>query len=250
MTMNTHVTEKLLSFFYDGLLDEQESKAVADHLEKCESCQALLETYECFDNVLQTDLTEDEIQQLLGNNLKEVHERILESERQERTIAQPFWVWFLTPRNLLAGLAVFVMFCGAISLLNQEQGGSFLAMFNGEEREVTEELETPPPLSVAQQEAIVTVARWAKSTAGNGFQYAKEKTEVVGDTFASIQKGTDIALTRGILTASNTDQESIDAAEEEESASTLQKLVKVGRKQVVMGLMSLCASILTLLPIF
>ncbi|RJP26297.1 MAG: hypothetical protein C4527_15580 [Candidatus Omnitrophota bacterium] len=247
MNRKTHLTEKQLSFYFDGLLDEEETRSVAAHLAECESCRYVLNTFACFDKAWQPDLSDEEMRRLLGNTVQDVHARIIESERRERSMAQPAWVWFFNPKNLLAAMGAMILVCGAISLWMQESGNFTAAGVVA----VNEEFEPLPEASQPQKEALITVAQWAKSTAAGGLDYAIEKKDVVGKTLSSLQKETDKALGKGILITGQGAEETEPAdGNASSSPGAFHNFMRVGREQVLLGLVSLCASILTLLPLF
>ncbi len=230
MKATHHLSEEHISFYYDGLLDPLEKQIVEEHLEECDLCMNLLKTFQSFDAALQPEFSEEELQRLLSNTVQEVHNRIIESDRLNRTSSQPAWAWLLMPRNLLAGLAVVILFCGSFALLNQNSN-LFITM-DDSLIEVTEELTPPPPLSAPQKEAIIQIARWARSTAGTGIDYAKEKKVAVDDTLSTLHINTDKAISQTILFK----KETTTAETPSNTPNALQKLAAVGQEQITFGL--------------
>lgn len=244
-----------LSLYYDGLLDGEKRKEVETWLNDHEESKCLLQVFERFDSALETDLPDDQLESLLGDNLKSVHERLIQEDPQRRKESVSLWDWLLMPRNLLAGLAGLLVLFGLYSaIVPMEYPGNPALVASAvptptptvETDEPAGEKSKEPVVNEAQKQVILAAAGLAKRAFSSGVDYAKEQGKPLGESLKVLPQTADL---RAVLQsfASTGDQES------ESNQYTTQKelspgdqLARSGAKQLAIGL---GASLLSLISV-
>jgi len=240
--MNTfnHPSEKQLSLFYDELLDREEANQIQRHAETCEVCRKVLHAYRALEIAFQAEFSAEETERLLGDTVQEVHARIIDSERRARVQSEPGWAWLLTPRALLAGLAVVLLFCGLVSTISVDQVRSWVAWKPAEEPAPKER-----PLSMEQKQAMLLAAQFVKSTVDSGIERAKAKGEQWGEKLNTFQEEAGKAITLGAISAPQIASPSQTSSEEAPSHTPIDALNRVGQQQMALGVGTSMLSLLT-----
>lgn len=136
--MNCIEIKDMLSLYIDGELDENEKKAVEEHVSTCESCRNELEQYQKIINMLQ-NLIEEEPP--IGY-CKRLHEKLLKAKQQKKVSSRSKWVKY----GSIA--AVFVLVISVIYVSNNLRMGSLAKNENSvdydREMQATESPAAPP----------------------------------------------------------------------------------------------------------
>lgn len=254
-------TLEQLSLYYDGLLDEDEARAVAAYLEENEPSRCVLSVFGDFDAALQPDLPEDQIDAWLHDNLKTIHERLALQEHRSRRPSDSIWGWILNPRNLLAGLAGILLLFGVYTVYEHTAGvAPQIAIQTPPEASSGNSLpDTEPPveyasfsemkaaaISEAQKGAILTIAGLAKSALSTGFEYAKETASPLGKTLESLPGNSEFGLAVNAI-RSSVPQPNESAADAQTAApnTATAALARTGTQQLALGLGTTILSLIT-----
>lgn len=136
--MNCNEIKDMLSLYIDGELDENEKKAIEEHLRICESCRNELEQYQKIINMLQ-NLIEEEPP--IGY-CKRLHEKLLKAKQQKKVSTRSRWVKY----GSIA--AAFVLVISVIYVSNNLRMGSSTKNENSvaydREMQATESPAAPP----------------------------------------------------------------------------------------------------------
>ncbi|MGC9326020.1 MAG: hypothetical protein ACP5I1_00155 [Candidatus Hinthialibacter sp.] len=235
-----------LSLYYDGLLDEEKSREVEALLESGGEEKRMLELFECIDSSLEDDLSEDRIDSLLSDNLKDIHERLVREERRRRQESASWWDWLLAPRNLLAGLAsILFLFIVSSTFMSTDQSPPQNVIIAQGDPSPTPELNPVEKIisadhgSVAdetQKQVILAAASLAKRAFSSSLDYAKEQGEPIRDSFISLPQAADLGAAFQALTSSG---ETSGGSSMEAAESTLapsQQLARSSARQLAIGI--------------
>lgn len=254
-------TLEQLSLFYDGLLDEDEARAVAAYLAENEPCRCVLSAFGDFDAALQPDLPEDQLDTLLHDNLKTIHERLAVHERRVRPQELSIWGWLLNPRNLLAGLAGVLLLFGVYAVYEHNSGPApqIAVQTPPPAPSVNPHAETEPPfeyesfsemkaaaLSEAQKGAILAFAGMAKSALSTGYEYARETASPLKKTLESLPENSKLGLAVNAIRSSVPQaNESVPDAQAAAPNTATATLARAGTQQLALGLGTSFLSLIT-----
>lgn len=227
------ITEKELSFYYDGLLDEERRQRVEETLKDDSIARHRLETYALFDEALQPDLSREEIDNLLANNATEIHQKLLQPVKR----TESFWAFLLAPRALAGACVVLMLFSAT---LFQFESTNFSTPNQDDQVVVTE----------AQRLAMQAITDYTKSALGRGVGMAAQQSGTLQETFSALeqqQPGALLALgaIRSTLDATGAKASADD--EQAENQQPIRRLIHAGIQQVALGI---GMSILGLLSVF
>ncbi|MBN2326632.1 MAG: hypothetical protein JXR73_05710 [Candidatus Omnitrophica bacterium] len=245
-----------LSLYYDGLLDEEKRRQVEAFLENGGEEKRFLTMFECFDSALESDLSDDRIDALLSDNLKGVHERLIQEDRQRRKESASLWDWLLMPRNLLAGLASILLLFGVFSTFKpMDQSSPQNIMIAKGDPSPTPELNPVEKIISAkdgsvvdetQKQVILAAASLAKRAFSSSFDYAKEQGKPIGDSFKSLPQTADLGAAFQALTSSGAPAGDASTEAAESSFAPSQQLARSGARQLAIGI---GASLLSLVSV-
>ena len=220
MNQNKRPTLEELSLYYDGLLEGNQKDWVEEWLQKDQSSRQMLNLFHDLECAAEPNLSEDELNQLLGNTVQQVHERILQEPRR-----QDGWFFLFKPRWILTALGTVLLFA---VVFTQWETGNIIS--NDHTAQVHQNKETNladlnakierPELSPVQKQAMLALGNSAKSYFDKGLNYATERTQKVKETLSN---------------------------ESDVLTSAQEKMIKEGQRQIAIGL---GASVLTLLTVF
>lgn len=246
-----------LSYYYDNLLDPESRKELEASLKRDGEEERLIHFFARIDSSLTPPLSEDQIDSLLSDNLKNIHERLIQDDHHFRKESISVWDWLLMPRNLLAGLATLLILFGVFSTMNpfesilKQPADGLVAAFptpsapSGEDQTVTQqdshqdnqsdELATSNPVTPlvdeAQKQVILAAAGLAKSALASGVDYAKQKSKPLGETLKILPQTADLGIAFQSLT-----QSSSESAESQNDLSPTEQLARAGTRQLAIGL--------------
>ena len=232
-------TLEQLSFFYDGLLSEDDQKWVKEYLDSESSCHAM-DLFQIMEASLEPDLSEDQIDLVLSNTIQEVHARI-EEVRPRR---ESSWNFLFSPKLILGG-AVAVLFLLCVATTVDWHKGSI----PGQIAQVQQDENNLPSIDQlkerAQGEALLKMARMTKSALQSGVDYAARQTESSKGSFEGSKQ---TLVANALRTAMNPEspQASTNIPGTSESSAAV-SLADVSKKQLAIGL---GVSVLHLVSVF
>lgn len=225
------ITPDMLSRYYDGLLDDDQARRVAQHIESDPEARRLLETYALFDDALQPDLSDAEIDDLVSDTVQQVHQRLARPVR--RTSAG--WSWIFAPRFLMAACAalalVSVVIVPQMQSLTNDGGGAIARLSNEDEN-------APRELDPIQQQAFLAAANLAGSAISSGVNAVSERSGALTEAYKAIETKSEAsialsAIRKGITSLRSDNQQTADSPE---VAETVDQLEELKRRQAMIGL--------------
>ncbi len=242
-----------LSYYYDDLLDPESRKELEASLKRDGDEERLIHFFARIDSSLTPPLSEDQIDSLLSDNLKNIHERLIQDDHHFRKESISVWDWLLMPRNLLAGLATLLILFGVFSTMNpfesilKQPADGLVAAFptpsapSGEDQTETQQDSKPeelassnpvtPLVDEAQKQVILAAAGLAKSALASGVDYAKQKSKPLGETLKILPQTADLGIAFQSLT-----QSSSESAASQNDLSPTEQLARAGTRQLAIGL--------------
>ncbi|MBD3267699.1 hypothetical protein GF373_13600 [bacterium] len=240
-------TLEQISLYFDGLLPQEEKSMVEAYLQQKGGSQCM-DLFQEFDNAMQPDLTDAQIDAALSNNVQEVHARL--QERHPRRAST--WAYLFSPQFILASIAFILLFMGVTTSIDWQAMGNkpadnpTIAENTGTE---TSPLDSDKSISEkireekekAQGKALIAMAGYMKNAVTSGFQYATEKT----DTDQVLKNTNKTLVGSAIKTLQKKETNNTAETETDEPASNT--LIDIGKKQLAIGL---GASMLHLVTVF
>ncbi len=224
---NQPITPDMVSRYYDGLLDDDQARRVAQHLESGPEDQRRLDAYAMFDQAMQPDLSDDEIDHLVSDTVQQVHQRLARPVRRTSN----GWSWMLAPRFIMAACVVLALF--TVVVVPQIQGPSL---------QIAENPQQPKPeIDPVQQQALLAVTHFASSYISSGVNAVSERSETLAETYKALETKSEasIALSaiRKEFNALNTsDEPKTDSAVATEQLDAVSQLEELKRRQAMIGL--------------
>lgn len=239
-----------VSLYYDGLLDDERAREVERLLEADPEARRTAEAFALFDQALQPDLSDDEIDAWTSDTVQQVRERLARPQRRESGVLG----WLLAPRFVMAACAVLVLFTGVFLVEWQPAetpGGTQIAMEDpnqsgdpasgkGDTADTPQSDDGALPnldSDELKRQATLAMAGWAKSALSNGYQTLSKQAAPLKDAVAAIQSDPETAGTLDVIRAG------VDALGEDGhvdpdsmSAETVARLEEIKRQQVYIGL--------------
>ncbi|MDP8244776.1 MAG: hypothetical protein P9L94_11885 [Candidatus Hinthialibacter antarcticus] len=224
------ITPDMLSRYYDGLLDDDQARRVAQSIESDPEAHQLLETYALFDDALQPDLSDAEIDGLVSDTVQQVHQRLAMPTRR----VNASWSWLLAPRFMMAACVVLALV--SIVIVPQMQA----PVDDGSQRIAEAPADDNPTaeLDPIQQQALLATASFAGSAISSGVNAISERSGALAETYKAIETKSEAsialsAIREGITSLRANDEQTQIKTEATEAVNQLEELK---RRQAVIGL--------------
>lgn len=261
MNENNRPSLEELSLYYDGQLPPEDAQRVKAWLSGQEGHDPALDMMHAFDEAMQPDLSDDAIEQLLSNNVQEIHQRIFESERR----TDSGWLFFLQPKFLASALGVFLMLAVGISLMQESDtnrasdNNATIARNNtaettqpgsGDEgqktgNQNTEENAGDQALRAMEEQMVLALTDYAKSALNTGYDYANKQGQSLMKNLDAAQQDQPRPLALDAIRMTLSQSGGEDKGTEANPAA--ENLAAVGKQQVAIGV---GATMLTMINVF
>jgi hypothetical protein len=248
MSENYNPTPEQLSLYFDGLLPEQERRKVEDYLH-ANPTPNCMDMFQQFDDALQPELSDAELEQVLSNTVQEVHARVNQlSKRQETS-----WAFFLSPKFILASMVAVLLLMGTLSTVEwggtpETEPGSMIAQGTDpadDDKPVDLDKPIDKQIDEAKQrmqgEALIAMAGVVKNTLSSGLDYAAKQTKESREPFDQANR----TLVGSALSSIRSPQKT-ETQNQEKTLSTA-TIAELGKNQLAIGL---GASVINLVTVF
>lgn len=230
--MAKHITPQELSLYYDGLLDGARAQEVARQLEAEPDARRMMESFALFDDAMQPDLSDEEIDALVSDTVQQVHQRLAQPVRRESAS----WSWLLAPRFMMAACVALALFSVVVVPQFQTAPNKEIAVDTlpqGEEKDAPAD-----ELGPLEKQAFVAVASYAGKTISNGVNAVSERSDAIAETYQAIENKSEAsvalsAIREGISSLRTKENPTVASAEKSESVNQLEELK---RRQAMIGL--------------
>jgi len=254
MNENKRPSLEELSLYYDGQLPPQDAQRVEAWLTGQDGHDPAWEMMHAFDDAMQPDLSDDAIDQLLSNNVQEIHQKIFETERR----TESGWLFFLQPKFLASAFGVFLLIAVGISFMqesdtNRSNPDVTIASndtdqvnpSDSEDQGADDQNAGDQALRAMEEQMVLALTGYAKSALNTGYDYANKQSQALMKNLDAAQQGQPrpLALDAVRMTLSqNAGQD-----ENAEANPAAEKLAAVGKRQVAIGV---GATMLTMMNVF
>ncbi|MBZ0257589.1 hypothetical protein K8I31_16100 [bacterium] len=235
--MAKHITPQELSLYYDGLLDGARAQEVARQLEADPDARRMMESFALFDDAIQPDLSDEEIDALVSDTVQQVHQRLAQPVRRESSS----WSWLLAPRFMMAACVVLALFSVVMVPQFQTAPNNVIEQnpdTNGNGGKGEEKGAPTDEMDPLQKQAFVAVASYAGKTISSGVNAVSERSGAIAETYQAIENKSEAsvalsAIREGISSLRSSEDKTVASAEKSESVNQLEELK---RRQAMIGL--------------
>jgi hypothetical protein len=207
--METHLTDKLISGYLDGLLTEEETRLARRHMAECSGCAERLAKF----NLLEETLAEMDPQSVEDAALYQVRTRVLREvareERVTRRVFTPWWLRLFSTQTLAYATVALLLTTSVVWFTGDqpEPAGPKGEPSKLAQLPILDEDTLPAAASAAQQEFYQKATDFLASNAKSVFNSASEGAKSLRDESQSVLVGRVSQITEksfGLLASAGT----------------------------------------------
>jgi hypothetical protein len=231
-----NITPEELSLYYDGQLNDARAREIAQLLESDPGARRMVDSFALFDQAMQPDLSDEEIDALVSDTVQQVHQRLAQPVRR----VNQGWSWILAPRFMMAACVVIALFSVVVVPQFQPSVDEPPVIAQGPEKggKGEPQEEAVPEMDPIQKQAYVAMASYAGKTISSGVNAISERSGALAETYEAIETKSEasVALSaiREGISSLRTDEEQATAAPKK--SESVQQLEELKRRQAMIGL--------------